>query len=215
MIGPPFIPEFHTMPFAEHSLKPATAWQPGLRIVPMPEEFLARARNGTDDLGQSVERHVARGGEPLRDCLRRAELGESILLASYCPFTRSGPYKEYGPVFIASTQQAAPRLDALPLDGAQPYLAASFVLRAYSVEERIVDARMSSPQAAAGDLQAFLARGDVAFVLARFPTYGCYALRTRIKRVVRLRGTWGMTVLSRALGQGKRTSRPGARPDPC
>ncbi|HWJ95310.1 MAG TPA: DUF1203 domain-containing protein [Telluria sp.] len=153
------------------------ASQTPFRIIPISQAFLAGARGGTDDLGQPVERHTARGGEPLRDGLRRAVPGEQILLASYCPFMVASPYKEYGPVFLAAEPQAEPRLDALPVDGELPYLASSFVLRAYSHEERIVDARMSSPQAAHDDLDAFFARDDVAFVLARFPTYGCYALR--------------------------------------
>lgn len=148
-----------------------------IRIVPVSADFLARARAGIDDLGQPVERHTAQGGEPLRDCLRRALPGEAILLASYCPFTVAGPYKEYGPIFLTASEQAAPRLDALPVDGVRPYLGASFVLRAYSEQERIVDATLSTAASAAHDLDAFLARDDVAFVLARFPTYGCYALR--------------------------------------
>jgi hypothetical protein len=147
------------------------------RIVPIPAAYLARVREGIDDLGQPVERHLAAGGEPLRDVLRRAEPGESILLASYCPFTIAGPYKEYGPVFVSAAGAESPALDTLPLGGARPYLAASFVLRAYSADERIVDARLSSPEAAAGELDTMFARADVAFVLARFPTYGCYALR--------------------------------------
>jgi hypothetical protein len=155
---------------------------PNLRIISLPEAFLARARGGTDDLGQPVERHIARGGEPLRDALCRAAPGEQILLASYCPFTLAGPYKEFGPVFLSAEPQSTPRLDALPLDGELPYLASSFVLRTYSHDERIVDARMSSPQAAHDDMEAFFARDDVAFVLARFPTYGCYALRLERER---------------------------------
>lgn len=78
---------------------------------------------------------------------------------------------------MSAAPQATPRLDALPVDGAQPYLGASFVLRAYSANERIVDAKLSSPRAAGDDLQAFLARDEVAFVLARYAAYGCYALR--------------------------------------
>lgn len=148
-----------------------------IRIVPLAPAYLARARAGADDLGQPVERLVAEGGEPLRDLLRRAEPGESILLASYCPFTQASPYREYGPVFVAAEGQGSARLDALPVDGGMPYLGASFVLRAYSREERIVDARVSSPASAAADLDAFFAREDVAFVLARFTAYGCYALR--------------------------------------
>jgi hypothetical protein len=147
------------------------------RIIPLPAAYLERVRAGADDLGQPVERHVAAGGEPLRDCLRCALPGESILLASYCPFTLPGPYREYGPVFVSHAVGEAPPLDLLPLHGRAPYLGASFVLRAYSADERIVDARLSSPQAAAGDLGDFFARREVAFVLARYPTYGCYALR--------------------------------------
>jgi len=148
-----------------------------LRIVAMPSDFLDRARAGLDDLGQPVERHIASGGEPLRDCLRRARSGEAILLASYCPFTVAGPYKEYGPVFVSASPQPAPPLDALPLGGERPYLGSSFVLRAYSREERIVDARLSNPGAAMDDLAILFERPDTVFVLARFPTYGCYALR--------------------------------------
>lgn len=148
-----------------------------IRIAALSDTFLARVRAGADDQGQPVERHVAQGGEPLRDCLRRAVPGEAILLASYCPFTVAGPYKEYGPVFVSASPQPAPRRDALPVDGEQPYLGASFVLRAYSREERIVDAILTTASAAARDLDVFLARDDVAFVLARFAAYGCYALR--------------------------------------
>ena len=148
-----------------------------LRILPLPQDFVWRARAGIDDLGQRVERHTAQGGEPLRDLLRRAEPGEAILLASYCPFTQVGPYREYGPVFLSANGEGAPQRASLPVEGEVPYLGASFVLRAYSREERIVDARVSSPQAAAADLDALFARAEVAFVLARFTAYGCYALR--------------------------------------
>jgi hypothetical protein len=36
---------------------------------------------------------------------------------------------------------------------------------------------LTTASAAARDLDTFLARDDVAFVLARFAAYGCYALR--------------------------------------
>lgn len=151
--------------------------QPELRIAPLPNAFLERARAGTDDQGQPVERLTASGGEPLRDCLRRALPGESILLASYCPFTVTGPFKEYGPVFIAAGPHELPPLNALPTQGESPYLGASFVLRAYSRDERIVDARLSNPHSTSQDLQDLFARTATTFVLARFTTYGCYALR--------------------------------------
>jgi hypothetical protein len=149
----------------------------GLRIVSVPSSFLDRVRAGTDDLGQAVEAHTAQGGEPLRDCLRRARPGEAIVLASFCPFSATGPYREYGPVFIAAAPQAVEPLDSWPFAGAPPYLAAPFVLRAYSREQRIVDAVLSSPASASDDAGALFAHAHVAFVLARFAAYGCYALR--------------------------------------
>jgi hypothetical protein len=148
-------------------------------IRPLPSNFLHRVRfEGIDDLGQAVEHHIATGGEPCRDVLRRALPGEQLLLASYCPFTISGPYKEYGPVFVlAEASTEGINYDALPLKGTPAYLAESFVLRAYSSQERIVDAKLSTPDTAVADISAFFTRPDVAFILARFPTYGCFACR--------------------------------------
>jgi hypothetical protein len=163
---------------ANHAINHSTgATSAQVRIVPLAKDFLDRVRAGVDDLGQPVERHIAQGGEPLRDCLRRAAPREAILLASHTPFSIAGPYKEYGPVFVAATPQAPPALDRLPVAGSAPYLGESFVLRAYSPGQTIVDALVSSPQLAAAHLERLFGRDDVDFVLARFTAYGCYALR--------------------------------------
>ncbi len=149
------------------------------KIAPVRDDFLARARGaGLDDLGQPVERIVAAGGEPCRDAFRRAEAGEALILASYCPFRLAGPYREYGPVFILAHGDNHPAPPAtLPLGGARPYLGASFVLRVYSHDERIVDALLSTPAEAGTHLARLFADSCAAFVLARFAAYGCYALR--------------------------------------
>lgn len=149
------------------------------RIAPIRASFVQRARlEGLDDLNQPVERHIAEGGEPCRDALRRARPGEALLLASYCPFEQAGPYREYGPVFLLADAAAEPRAgEQLPFGGEQPYLGASFVLRAYSAQERIVDGAVLALSDAEAHLQGLLARPEVAFVLARFPGYGCYACR--------------------------------------
>ena len=158
---------------------PINTEQDAYRIVPVRSDFLDQARSaGLDDLGQPVERMRAQGGEPCRDVFRRAQAGEELILASYCPFRRSGPYREYGPVFIlaqAGSPNAAPA--SLPVDGGQPYLGANFVLRAYSDEERIVDALITAPAEAPAELARLFASSATAFVLARFAAYGCYALR--------------------------------------
>ena len=72
-------------------------------------------------------------------------------------------------------------LDQLPIaaepDGTEPYLRSQFVLRAYSKEERIVDAEMVSPESAESTLARFFSSPETAFVHARFPVYGCFACR--------------------------------------
>lgn len=134
-----------------------------------------------DDLGQPVERMIAQGGEPCRDVLRRARAGEELILASYCPFTIASPYKEYGPIFVlanASDEEVAgDHISCSSNPDDRTYLQAQFVLRAYSAQERIIDACVSSPDKAEGDLERIFSRAEVAFVLLRFAAYGCYAVR--------------------------------------
>jgi hypothetical protein len=147
-------------------------------ITPIKPDFVQRARLGKDDQDQPVERLLAEGGEPLRDQLRRAMPGEAIILASYCPFDLASPYKEFGPVFISADLPAPQgQLAHLPLGEHGSYFGDTLVLRAYSTDERIVDAVVSSADDAEQRLAALLAHGDVQFVLARFAAYGCYGCR--------------------------------------
>ena len=73
-----------------------------------------------------------------RDSLHRAAAGEELMLASFCPFEVSGPYKEYGPVFIHAHEHTQVHPQDLPDLIAQEYLVQQFVLRAYSVQEGIL-----------------------------------------------------------------------------
>lgn len=151
-------------------------------IQPIRPTFLQKVRaTAQDDLGQAVEHHVAKGGEPCRDVLRRAKAGEKLILASYSPFSVAGPYKEYGPVFILA-EESGEEIDLRNVSCSANvadlcYLQAQFVLRAYSSKERIVDACVSSPEKAEGDLARMFSRPEVAFILIRFAAYGCYAAR--------------------------------------
>jgi|SRR6185369_13447516 len=148
-----------------------------INIAPLPADFLHRVRTlGIDDQGQPVKRLIAEGGEPCRDVLRRANPGEELILASFSPFAKSGPYKEFGPVFVLANESDE-SIDRTLLPIPIGYLRERFVLRAYSGEESIVDAAMLSPEDVAPALEKFLASPDVAFVHARFPTYGCFACR--------------------------------------
>jgi hypothetical protein len=148
------------------------------RIAHVPPAFLQRVRTeGIDDLGQPVRRVVAKGGEPCRDALRRAEPGEELILASFTPFTVAGPYHEYGPVFVFANDAGAAPADSLPIGAPTDYLREQFVIRAYSANEEILDAALVGPSAAQETVARFFARPEVAFLHVRFPTYGCFAVR--------------------------------------
>ncbi|MDQ3283876.1 MAG: DUF1203 domain-containing protein, partial [Acidobacteriota bacterium] len=131
-----------------------------------------------DALGQTVKRVVAAGGEPCRDALRRAQPGEELILASFSPFHKAGPYREYGPVFVLA-QESDDRVSrsALPVAGADAYLREQFVVRAYSPNEEILDAALVTRTTAMPVISGFLDRPETAFLHVRFPTYGCFACR--------------------------------------
>jgi hypothetical protein len=90
-----------------------------INIAPIPTSFLQQVREqGLDHLGQQVKRVRAEGGEPCRDVLRRARPGEELILASFTPFSKPGPYKEYGPVFVlANDPDETVAREQLPLGG--------------------------------------------------------------------------------------------------
>jgi len=152
------------------------------QIKPLPQAFLDRARtDGLDDQGQPVQRFISQdGGEPCRDVLRRARPGEELILASYCPYEQTGPFREYGPVYILARPSGEPvDFQRLPAAGDEPtaYFRRRLSLRAYGDDESIRDAVLVSADQAAETAERFLDSLDVAFVQARFPTYGCFACR--------------------------------------
>jgi hypothetical protein len=154
----------------------------GFRVEEIPAEFLNQVRTaGLDAQGQVVRRiRSEEGGEPCRDVLRRARPGEELILASFCPFSLSGPYKEYGPIFVlAQPSEEKVEREVLPLVGMEqePYLRELFVLRAYNDVEEIIDGMLVKSSEAAQILNQFLSRPEVAFVHARFPVYGCFGCR--------------------------------------
>ena len=136
-------------------------------IVALPAPLLAEARTGT-----AAERHVARGGEPLRCCLRDARGGEALILFSYEPPFPAGPYREIGAVF-AHAEPCGGRADGpgYPAD----WYGRAQVLRAYDRDGRIHPASRlhdgSDPEAA---IAAVLAEPGVALLHSRNVAYGCY-----------------------------------------
>ena len=151
-------------------------------IRPIRKDFLLKVRESDlDDQNQKVVRVIAGGGEPCRDVLRRAMPGEELILASYCPFTVAGPYKEYSAVYVlGSPSTEIVDYQSLPLPQGSPtdYLREqSFVLRAYSKAENIVAAELLEPSSAQAILSKMFENSQVEFVLARYAAYGCYSFR--------------------------------------
>ncbi|BBH12942.1 DUF1203 domain-containing protein [Chromobacterium haemolyticum] len=153
------------------------AWQ----LETLDPVFVERARReGIDALGQPVRRMTASGGEPFRDALRRASQGEELILASYSPFRQAGPYREYGPVFLAAESQpeTLPELSSLLRRvGENAYLGASMALRAYDDEQTMLEAVLLPTQEVEETMARWEARPEIAFAMLRFPAHGCYALR--------------------------------------
>lgn len=153
------------------------------KIIPVRADFLEKVRNaGIDDQNQEVEISYADGGEPCRDVLRGAKPNEKLILASYCPFTKSGPYKEYGPIFILENQSEENFDDTklpLPTGVDTDYLGKMFVLKAYCENERILDSKLATPEDANAILDEYFAIDKVSFVIARYAAYGCYSFRVQ------------------------------------
>src|SRR3954465_7819137 len=111
-----------------------------MHIVALPTEVVERWRTRrVDESGNALTPIVsdAPAAFPCRHCLRDAEPGEPMLLASHSPFALPGPYKEVGPVFV----HAAPCArfaggGEVPLQLRRRLLA----VRGYDRAQRIIDA---------------------------------------------------------------------------
>lgn len=146
---------------------------------PIRPDFVHTARHrGLDDLQQPVVHLTAQGGEPCRDVLRRARPGEALILASYCPFSLKGPYREYGPVFILR-EPAESRASFLPPGAGDAYLQSDkpIVLRAYDAKETITDAILVATEELEREIDRLFHLSHTQFILLRFAAYGCYAAR--------------------------------------
>lgn len=156
-----------------------TASASAVTIAAIPESFLQRVRSeGIDDLRQPVKHVIAKGGEPCRDVLRRATAGESLILASFTPFSKPGPYKEYGPIFILAQPGDEAVHDELPrAGGPTDYLREQFVIRAYSPAEEILDAVLVKAPDFEATVERFFESAETAFLHVRYPTYGCFSCR--------------------------------------
>lgn len=148
----------------------------GYALAPLPAAFSSRVQaGGPDDFGRPARRLVAQGGEPMRDRLRRAVPGESLLLCSYQAVPLPSAFAEIGPVFVAAEPgAAAPEwADGLPAG----YFNRPFALRAYDALDQITESALVTPAEAPAQIRRWLERPGVAYLHARFAGHGCYACR--------------------------------------
>jgi hypothetical protein len=145
-------------------------------VQPLAEAFVSRVRTSLiDDFGRQVCAMQAKGGEPLRDRLRRAIPGEPIILCSYQAVPLPSAYAEVGPIFISAAAESPPQtvLNALPAC----YFARTFALRGYNASNEIVESTLTELIDAIDTIRSLLAMPDVGILHARFAGHGCFAAR--------------------------------------
>jgi hypothetical protein len=148
--------------------------KPSFRVVPLAASLASTIRSTRRDAaGRAVlewrdgERHQCRA------CLELSKENETVLLASLTPFETVQPYAETGPVFVHERDCAFSQ----PADAWPAEFPRSPVLRAYSADDRIVDAALVADRPVEDAVRELLAREDVAYLHARNAAYGCYMFR--------------------------------------
>ncbi|HWX12826.1 MAG TPA: DUF1203 domain-containing protein [Trinickia sp.] len=146
------------------------------KIIAMPTEAASRVRSAMhDDFGNALSPLISDGSGPCRHCLRYADSGERLLLFSYKPFAKPGPYQEVGPVFVhADGCERFASEGGFPADFNQRPL----VLRPYDAADNVQDSQVFAEAGGAERAaRALLENPDVAYVHARSRTRGCYMFR--------------------------------------
>ena len=110
---------------------------------------------------------------PCRVSLRRADVGDELLLLNYAHRPEpSSPYRAAGPIFVGRRGQET-FVDRLPPIMRDRVLA----LKAYDPDAFIVAAELAEGDAALGVVRRYLDRADVRHVDAHFASRGCFAAR--------------------------------------
>jgi hypothetical protein len=147
-----------------------------LKIIAMPTTHALAVRTTlADEFGSRPTWLIDDGSGPCRHCLRVAQQGDPLLLFTYRPFAKPGPYQESGPVFLhANGCERFAEGAGFPPDFAQRPL----VLRPYDARDHIhVAQALADAGEAENAARALLADPDVAYVHARSRSHGCFMFR--------------------------------------
>lgn len=156
-----------------HSMDAKTAFV----VVPIPADVVerARSRSSAESEGTAVSL-TAKGGEPLRCCLRNAVRGDALVLFNYEPLLPQSPYQEKGAVFAhASPCHHQVDQTRYPPD----WRGRPQVLRAYDRRGWIHAANVhdgTSPEAA---IRAAFEDSRVVEIHSRNVAYGCFMFSLR------------------------------------
>ena len=129
---------------------------------------------------RGIKRYVAdsKPGFPDRIELRDAEPGEAVLLVNYTHQPTNNPYRASHAIFVAErATQRYDRIDEVP----QAMRIRTLSLRAYDVDDLIVDADLVDGSKVEDLIGRLFDNGKVTYIQAHYAKYGCYA--GRIDRV--------------------------------
>lgn len=147
------------------------------RLIPLDTSVAEglRARRA-DAEGNALQPQVADepNAFPCRHCLRDAEPGEPMLLASYSPFQTQNTYREIGPVFVHADRCARHADERAIPDQLRRRLLA---LRGYDRNQILLAGEVVPGAEVEGAIERLLSRADVAWIHVRFAKPGCFACR--------------------------------------
>ncbi|MBE9637700.1 DUF1203 domain-containing protein [Salipiger mangrovisoli] len=152
-----------------------------ITFLPLPDETVARLRNGGPDAyGQAPERVRSEGGgNPCRHCLDFVPEGAEMLILAFRPFGAPQPYAETGPIFLCAGECASWGGAGVP-----PILTSSpdYLLKGYTADERILygTGKVVPRDEVECYAAALLDRPEIAFVDVRSARNNCF--QTRIVR---------------------------------
>jgi hypothetical protein len=115
-----------------------------------------------------------RPGFPCRVSLEDAQIGERLILLPFDHQPAHSPYKASGPIFVREkADRAFDGVDELP-----PVLEGRLLsLRAYDVNDLIVEADVVESAAAKSVIARFFARDNVRYIHIHNVKRGCYSCR--------------------------------------
>ena len=139
-----------------------------------PEMADAARKTRLDRFGNALA--VMRDGNPhqCRVCLTMSQPDEGVILLAHRPFESNQPYAETGPIFVHE-QPCQAYNDKLVYPPEFPRSAV--VLRAYSSDDRILDAQAVGERGVETVIAELFANPAIAYLHARNLGYGCFMFR--------------------------------------